>query len=309
MTALVIAEIQNGSIAPSTLRVISAAKRLNMPIHLLLAGSDLQQLAIQAADYAGIEIVKAADSPVLEAQLAEEMAPLIAEQAHHYSHVLMVSSTTGKDILPRAAALAGVGMVSDVTNILAPDRFERPVYAGNAVETVISKAQVTFLTVRPTAFDAVEGGNKAEVELLNWQHHSGLSQFTALKRNETSRPELSSAEIVVSGGRGLQSRENFKLLEQLADKLGAAIGASRAAVDAGFIANDCQVGQTGKVVAPRLYIAVGISGAVQHLAGMKDSSVIVAINKDPDAPIFEIADYGLVGDLFELLPELIEKLP
>ncbi|MBX2834344.1 MAG: FAD-binding protein [Micavibrio sp.] len=309
MSILVIAEHDNKTIANASLNAIGAAHKIHGDIHVLVAGSSCGQVADAAAKIAGVAKVLKADAPELGHGLAENLAPLIADLGKDYSHVLAPSSTFGKNVLPRAAALLDVQQISDISAVIDADTFERPVYAGNAIATVKSSDGIKLITVRGTNFDAVaaEGGS-AEIEDISSKGDSGLSSFDKLDVVESDRPELTSANIVVSGGRGLGSKENFAIIEKLADKLGGAIGASRAAVDAGYVANDMQVGQTGKVVAPSLYIAVGISGAIQHLAGMKDSKVIVAINKDADAPIFEIADYGLVGDLFEIVPELTDKL-
>ncbi len=309
MAILVLAEHDNKSLKPATLNAVTAASKLGGDIHVLVAGKGAGAVAEAASKVAGVTKVLHADDPALEHQLAENVAPIIVELAGDYSHILAPSTTTGKNILPRAAAVLDTQMISDISGIVDADTFERPIYAGNAIATVKSSDAKKLITVRGTAFDAAAtSGGSASVENISAKGDSGLSSFVGAEVSKSDRPELTSAKIVVSGGRGLGSKENFVILEKLADKLGAAMGASRAAVDAGYVPNDWQVGQTGKVVAPSLYIAVGISGAIQHLAGMKDSKVIVAINKDAEAPIFGIADYGLVGDLFEILPELTEKI-
>ena len=309
MSILIIAEHDNSGIAAATLNTVGAATQIGGDIHVLVAGHDCAGAANAAAQIEGVSKVLKADAAELGHSLAENIAPLIAELGGSYSHILSPSSTYGKNILPRAAALLDVQQISDISAVIDADTFERPVYAGNAIATVKSNDSVKLITVRGTNFDAVaaEGGSAA-VEDIASKGDQGLSSFVDLAVIESDRPELTSASIVVSGGRGVGSKEDFAIIEKLADKLGAAVGASRAAVDAGYVPNDYQVGQTGKVVAPNLYIAVGISGAIQHLAGMKDSKVIVAINKDEDAPIFEVADYGLVADLFDAVPELEGKL-
>ena len=309
MSILIIAEHDNSGIAAATLNTVGAATQIGGDIHVLVAGNDCAGAANAAAQIEGVSKVLKADAAELGHSLAENIAPLIAELGGSYSHILAPSSTYGKNILPRAAALLDVQQISDISAVIDADTFERPVYAGNAIATVKSNDSVKLITVRGTNFDAVaaEGGSAA-VEDIASKGDQGLSSFVDLAVIESDRPELTSASIVVSGGRGVGSKEDFAIIEKLADKLGAAVGASRAAVDAGYVPNDYQVGQTGKVVAPNLYIAVGISGAIQHLAGMKDSKVIVAINKDEDAPIFEVADYGLVADLFDAVPELESKL-
>ncbi len=304
---LVIAEHNNQSLSIATAHAVSAAQQIGADIHVLVAGHGCDAVAKQASGISGVAKVLVSDAAYYAWPLAENIAPLIASIAKNYSHVLAAATTTAKDILPRAAALCDMSQVSEIIQVISPDTFLRPVYAGNALETVASSDSIKFITVRQTAFSAAAQGGSAAIETLAATADSGLSQFVDLQESKSERPELTSARIVVSGGRGLGSAENFKLLEALADKLGAGIGASRAAVDAGYVPNDYQVGQTGKVVAPDLYIAIGISGAIQHLAGMKDSKVIVAINKDENAPIFEIADYGLVADWQTALPEL-EKL-
>ncbi len=309
MSILVIVEHDNTALAPATLHTLGAARLIGGDIDLLVAGAACGAVAEAAARIAGVSKVLLADNPALGHQLAENLAPLIVELAKHYSHVLAPATTFGKNLMPRAAALLDVQQISDISAVESADTFERPIYAGNALATVQSGDPIKLITVRTTKFDAVasEGGD-ASVEPIEGGGDAGLSEFLGLDAVKSERPELTSARIVVSGGRGMQSGENFKLLEAIADKLNAAVGASRAAVDAGYVPNDYQVGQTGKVVAPDLYIAVGISGAIQHLAGMKDSKVIVAINKDEEAPIFQVADYGLVADLFQVLPELAEAL-
>lgn len=309
MSVLVIAEHDNAALKPATLNTIGAAKQIGGDIHVLVAGSGCGAVADAAAKAEGVAKVLKADAPELEHGLAENVAPLIVELASGYSHVLAPATTFGKNVLPRAAALLDVQQISDISAVVDADTFERPVYAGNAVATVKSSDALKLMTVRGTTFDpvAAEGGSAA-VEDVASKGDSALSSYVGTEVTESDRPELTSADIVVSGGRGVGSAENFAIIEKLADKLGAAVGASRAAVDAGYVPNDYQVGQTGKVVAPNLYMAIGISGAIQHLAGMKDSKVIVAINKDEDAPIFQIADYGLVADLFEAVPELEGKL-
>ncbi len=308
MAVLVIAEHDNSEVKPSTRNIITAAKALNAgEVAVLVAGAGCASAAKQAAAIAGVSKVLQCDDTVYQHFLAENMATLIASIAKNYSHVLVPATTFGKDFMPRVAALLDVAQISDVMKVISADTFLRPIYAGNALATVQSADKIKVMTVRPSNFDKAGDGGSAAVENLGGKGDGGLSSFVNSERTKSDRPELTAAKIVISGGRGFGSGEKFKMLESLADKLGAAIGASRAAVDAGYVPNDYQVGQTGKVVAPDLYIAIGISGAIQHLAGMKDSKVIVAINKDENAPIFEIADYGLVGDLFEVVPAL-EKL-
>jgi electron transfer flavoprotein alpha subunit len=308
MTTLVIAEHENGAIAPATLNTVAAAAKIGGDIHVLVAGLNVAAVADAASKIAGVSKVMLADNAAYEHQLPENVAPLVVELASGYSHVLAAATSNGKNILPRVAAQLDVDQISEIISVESADTFKRPIYAGNAIATVQSSAALKVITVRATGFDAVaaEGGS-ASVEAVGAAHDAGKSSFVSEELAKSDRPELTAAKIVVSGGRGMQNGENFKHLYTLADKLGAAVGASRAAVDAGFVPNDMQVGQTGKIVAPQLYIAVGISGAIQHLAGMKDSKVIVAINKDEEAPIFQVADYGLVADLFEAIPEL-EKL-
>ncbi|WP_213308899.1 electron transfer flavoprotein subunit alpha/FixB family protein [Paraburkholderia sacchari] len=305
MANLVIAEHDNATIKAATLNTVAAAQKIGGDVHVLVAGHNAQAAADAAAKIAGVSKVLLADAPQLEAGLAENVEATVLGIAKNYSHILAPATAAGKNVTPRIAAKLDVAQISDITAVDSPDTFERPIYAGNAIATVQSADPVKVITVRTTAFDAVaaEGGSAA-VEKLEAAADSGLTQFVGREVTKLDRPELTSAKIIVSGGRGLGSGENYtKVLEPLADKLNAALGASRAAVDAGYVPNDYQVGQTGKIVAPQLYIAVGISGAIQHLAGMKDSKVIVAINKDEEAPIFSVADYGLVGDLFAAVPE------
>jgi electron transfer flavoprotein alpha subunit len=310
MTNLVIAEHDNGSIKAATLNTVAAAQKIGGDVHVLIAGHNAQAAADAAAKIAGVAKVLLADAPQLEVGLAENVEATVLAIAKNYSHILAPTTAAGKNVTPRIAAKLDVAQISDITAVNSADTFERPIYAGNAIATVQSQDPIKVITVRTTAFDAVaaEGGSAA-VEKIEAAADSGLSQFVGREVTKLDRPELTSAKIIVSGGRGLGSGENYtKVLEPLADKLNAALGASRAAVDAGYVPNDYQVGQTGKIVAPQLYIAVGISGAIQHLAGMKDSKVIVAINKDEEAPIFTVADYGLVGDLFTVAPELTAAL-
>src|SRR3954449_2088670 len=309
MSVLVIAEHADGAVKPATLTTVGAATKLGGDIHILVVGSDVQSAAQAASKISSVSKVLVADAPQYAHGLAENVAPLIVELAKGYSHVLAPATSFGKNVLPRVAALLDVAQLSEIVAVHDADTFDRPIYAGNAIATVQSSDPVKIITVRGTAFDpaAAEGGS-ASIESATAGTDTGLSKFVGQELSKSERPELTSARTIVSGGRGMQSGENFHMLETLADKLGAAVGASRAAVDAGFVPNDYQVGQTGKIVAPELYIAVGISGAIQHLAGMKDSKVIVAINKDEEAPIFQIADYGLVGDLFQALPEFQSEL-
>jgi electron transfer flavoprotein alpha subunit len=305
MTTLVIAEHDNASLKPATLNAVAAAQAMGGDIDLLVAGGDCGAAATAAAAIPGVGKVLCADNPAYANQLAENLSLLIADVASAYDNVIAPATTSGKNIMPRVAALMDVAQISDIIAVDGPDTFKRPIYAGNVIATVQSSDAKKVITVRTTAFDAVaDSGGAAAVEAVDAFHDAGLSSFVSEEVAESDRPELTAASVVISGGRGMQNGDNFQLLEGIADKLGAAIGASRAAVDAGFVPNDYQVGQTGKIVAPDLYIAVGISGAIQHLAGMKDSKVIVAINKDEDAPIFQVADYGLVADLFTALPEL-----
>lgn len=306
---LVIAEHDHQSIKPITLSVVTAAKNIGGEIDVLIAGTDCGGAAEQAAQIEGVRKVLKADAPELSHRLAENLAPVITEIADNYTHILGPASTFGKNCMPRIAALMDMQQISDISAVIDADTFERPVYAGNAVATVKSSDSIKIITVRGTTFDpAPTEGGSADIEDIQSHGDQELSDFVKAELSEGDRPELTAADIVISGGRGVGSAENFAMIEKLADKLGAAVGASRAAVDAGYVPNDYQVGQTGKVVAPTLYIAIGISGAIQHLAGMKDSKVIVAINKDEEAPIFQIADYGLAGDLFEIVPQLQEKL-
>ena len=313
MTILVIAEHNNAVLAAATLNTVAAAKAIGGDIHVLVAGSGCGAIGEAAAQIEGVAKVLVADDAAYANQLPENVAPLIAQLvgesgAKNYSHVLAAATTNGKNFLPRVAAQLDVDQISEIIAVESADTFKRPIYAGNAIATVQSSAAIKVITVRATGFDAVNAtGGSAAVEQISGTGDAGKSAFVGEELAKSDRPELTAAKIVVSGGRGMQNGDNFKHLYSLADKLGAAVGASRAAVDAGFVPNDMQVGQTGKIVAPQLYIAVGISGAIQHLAGMKDSKVIVAINKDEEAPIFQVADYGLVGDLFEIVPEL-EKL-
>ncbi|WP_020408177.1 electron transfer flavoprotein subunit alpha/FixB family protein [Hahella ganghwensis] len=309
MSVLVIADHDNSVLKPATLNVVAAAQQIGGDIEILVAGEGCGAVAEAAAKVAGVSKVLVADNAVYGHALAENLSLLVAELGKNYSHVLTSAGTTGKDFMPRVAALLDVAQVSDIIKVESADTFVRPIYAGNAIATVKSSDSVKVITVRPTGFDAVaaEGGS-ASVEAVASAHDAGVSSFVKEELAKSDRPELTSAGIVISGGRGMQNGDNFEMLYKVADKLGAAVGASRAAVDAGFVPNDMQVGQTGKIVAPQLYIAVGISGAIQHLAGMSDSKVIVAINKDEEAPIFQVADYGLVADLFDAVPELENSL-
>ncbi|MDP3536205.1 MAG: FAD-binding protein [Halomonas sp.] len=308
MSILVLADLHEGQQAGATAHVVAAAKAIGGDIDVLVAGEGVQAAADAAAQLDGVSKVRVADNAVYAHQLAEPMGALLFELADSYTHVLASASTTGKNVLPRLAALKDVSQLSDVIAVDSADTFKRPIYAGNAIATVKSADVLKVITVRTTGFDAVGAGGSANIEAVDVVVDNSQSSFIKEELAKSDRPELGGAKVVISGGRGMGNGENFKLLDGIADKLSAAIGASRAAVDAGFVPNDMQVGQTGKIVAPDLYIAVGISGAIQHLAGMKDSKVIVAINKDDEAPIFQVADYGLVGDLFELLPELESKL-
>ena len=309
MAALVIAEHDNAALKPSPLNTVSAALKIGGPVQVLVAGQQCANAAAAAAKIQGIEKVRVADAPQYSHPLAESLAALVVSLAESYSHILAPATTFGKNFLPRVAALLDVAQISDIIAVDSPDTFVRPIYAGNALATVQSSDRVKVITVRTTGFEAAKAdGGSAAIEPVTASADAGSSRFVSQELTKSARPELTAARIIVSGGRGMGNGENFKILEALADKLGAAVGASRAAVDSGFVPNDYQVGQTGKVVAPELYIAVGISGAIQHLAGMKDSKVIVAINKDAEAPIFQIADYGLVADLFQAVPELTSKL-
>jgi electron transfer flavoprotein alpha subunit len=309
MTALLVAEHDNKVLKDSTAKALTAAKALGGDVHVLVAGKDCRAVADSAAKLAGVAKVLLADAPAYEHMLAEPGAALIVSLAGSYDAIVAPSVANAKNIMPRVAALLDVMQLSDVTKVLGPDTFERLIYAGNAVQTVRSKDAKRVLTVRTTVFQPAGEGASAPVEAVNAAADPGVSSFVGEELSKSERPELTSAKIIISGGRAMQSRDNFtKYIEPVADKLGAAMGASRAAVDAGYAPNDWQVGQTGKVVAPELYLAVGISGAIQHLAGMKDSKVIVAINKDEEAPIFQVADYGLVADLYKALPELADEL-
>jgi len=308
MTALVIAEHDNASLKGSTLNTITAATACGGDVHVLVAGANCGAAAEAASKIDGVTKVLVADAPHFADGLAENAAEQALAIASSYSHILAPATAYGKNILPRVAAKLDVSQISEITKVVSPDTFERPIYAGNAIATVQSTDPVKVITVRSTGFDAAATGGNAAVETLGAVADSGKSAFVSREVAKSDRPELTAAKVIVAGGRGMGSGDNFKLLEPLADKLGAAMGASRAAVDAGFVPNDWQVGQTGKIVAPQLYIAVGISGAIQHLAGMKDSKTIVAINKDAEAPIFSVADYGIVGDLFELVPQLASDL-
>lgn len=309
MAILIIAEHNHHKLNPATHRVLTAAKQLGGEIHLLVAGAECRAVAEEAATLEGVSSVLLADNPAYQHFLAENIAPLVLTIASSYSHILAAASTTGKDIMPRVAALLDVAQLSDIIAVISLSEFKRPIYAGNAIVTVESLDKIKVITVRTSAFAASTAtGNNAAINVINPAETSDLSRFVSQEETASERPDLTSARIVVSGGRAFGSSENFTLLEKLATRLGAAIGASRAAVDAGYISNEYQVGQTGKIVAPDLYIAIGISGAIQHLAGMKESRIIVAINSDENAPIFEIADYGLVMDLFQALPELEKEL-
>ncbi len=308
MSILVFAEHDNSELKADTLKTVAAAQAIGSDIHLLVAGHNCQAVVDAASKVNGVAKVLVADNAAYEHQLAENVSLLVTELAADYSHILATALTTGKNFMPRVAALLDVAQISDIIAVESSDTFVRPIYAGNAIATVQSLDSKKVITVRPTGFDAVATDGNAEIIALDKVTDAGTSSHVNDELSVSERPDLGAASVVISGGRGMQNGDNFKLLEGIADKLGAAIGASRAAVDAGFVPNDMQVGQTGKIVAPDLYIAVGISGAIQHLAGMKDSKVIVAINKDPEAPIFQVADYGLVADLFDALPELESKL-
>ena len=309
MTTLLLAEHDNKALSATTAKAMAAAKALGAEVDVLVAGSDCRSVADSAAKLEGARKVLIADAPQFAHQLAEEIAALIVSLMPSYDAVVAASTAAGKNTMPRVAALLDVMQISDIIKVVKPDTFERPIYAGNAIQTVESADSKKVITVRTTAFPAVPATASAAIEVLTPPPPVGLSRFEKAEISKSDRPELTAAKIIISGGRGLQSGENFKkYIEPVADRLGAAVGASRAAVDAGYMPNDYQVGQTGKVVAPELYIAVGISGAIQHLAGMKDSKVIVAINKDGEAPIFQVADYGLIGDLFQVLPELGQEL-
>jgi electron transfer flavoprotein alpha subunit len=309
VSVLVIAEHDNASLRPATLNTVAAAMKIGSDIAVLVAGSGCAAAAKAAATVAGAKKALVADAPQYKEQLAENLAALVVGLADGYTHILAPATSFGKNVAPRVAALLDVAQVSDIVEVKSADTFVRPIYAGNALATVQSRDKTKVITVRTTGFDAAAAsGGSGLVENVQAGAETGLSSLVGRALTRSERPELTSARVIVSGGRGMGSGDNFKLLEPLADKLGAAMGASRAAVDAGFVPNDWQVGQTGKIVAPDLYIAVGISGAIQHLAGMKDSRVIVAINKDEEAPIFQVADYGIVGDLFRIVPELVKEL-
>ena len=308
MSNLVIAEHDNATLGAATLNAITAASQIGGDVHVLVAGSGAADVAAAAAQVSGVAKVLHADADHYKETVSVELANLVVSLAGDYTHILIASTTTGKDVMPRIAALLDSSQISDIISVESADTFKRPVYAGNAIATVQSNDAVKTLTVRPTGFDAAASGGSAEVASIEAVAADNSTKVVGRELTVSERPDLGAADIVVSGGRGVGSAENFKIIESLADKLGAAVGASRAAVDAGYMPNDYQVGQTGKVVAPSLYIAVGISGAIQHLAGMKDSKVIVAINKDPEAPIFEVADYGLVADLYDVVPELMESI-
>lgn len=308
MANLLIGEHDNSNLSPATAKALTASIEIGGETDILIAGEDCAGVAEQAAKLSGVRKVLVASSPALKHHLAEDMAELIVPLMANYECALAAATTTGKNYMPRIAARLDVGQLSDITAVISPNSFERPIYAGNALQTVETSDPKKIITVRTTAFEATPEGGSASVETIDAPAAKGSSEFVKEELSASDRPELTSARIIISGGRGMGSGENFALIEKIADKLGAAVGASRAAVDSGFVPNDYQVGQTGKVVAPELYIAVGISGAIQHLAGMKDSKVIVAINKDEEAPIFQVADYGLVADLFEALPELEAEL-
>ncbi|MCO4786309.1 MAG: FAD-binding protein [Marinomonas atlantica] len=309
MATLLIAEHNGKELAPATLSALTAAQQIGSDITVLVAGADVKVVADAVAQCAGVSKVLLAEGDSLAHDLAENLSELVVSMASDYSYIMAPANSVSKDTMPRVAALLDVGQLSDITAVLSGDQFQRPIYAGNAIATVTSKDATKVITVRAAAFDKVATtGGSATVESISAPEANSNSSWVSDELSKSERPELTAAERIVSGGRGVGSAENFALVEALADKLGAAVGASRAAVDSGFVANDLQVGQTGKIVAPSLYMAFGISGAIQHLAGMKDSKVIVAINKDEDAPIFQVADYGLVGDLFEILPEMTEKL-
>ena len=309
MTALVVAEHNNQELKPVTLNTVTAALGLDQDVHVLIAGNACSAVAEEAAKVSGVAKVLLVESGAYENFLAENIATLVSNISGDYDFILAPTTTNGKNVMPRVAALQDVSQISDISAIESSDTFQRPIYAGNCIATVKSNDSKKIITVRKTAFDAADAsGGSAEIITLEEINDAGISKFVKEEIAESDRPELTAADVIISGGRGMQNGDNFSILEGIADKLGAAIGASRAAVDSGFVPNDYQVGQTGKIVAPDLYIAVGISGAIQHLAGMKDSKVIVAINKDEDAPIFQVADYGLVADLFEAMPELESKI-
>jgi len=304
MAVLVVAAHDNKSVRANVANAVAAATKLDSDVTVLVAGKDCGDAAKSAAALQGVTKVLQVEDAAYANWLAEDIAPLVVKLAPNYSHVVMAADSVGKNVAPRVAALLDVGQVSEAIQIISPDTFVRPIYAGNAMATVQTSDKIKVVTIRPTNFKAVGTGGAAAIEQIGGEGAKGLSSYVGAELSKSERPELTSAKIVVSGGRGMGSGDNFKIIEALADKLGAGVGASRAAVDAGYVPNDYQVGQTGKVVAPDLYIAVGISGAIQHLAGMKDSKTIVAINKDEEAPIFQVADYGIVGDLFQIVPEL-----
>ena len=308
MGILILADHENGQLAGATLNTVTAATEIGGDIDILVAGDASGEVAKAAAAISGVTRVLNADADTLAHGIAENIAPLIQSLASGYTHLMAPATTTGKNVMPRVAALLDVMQISDIIKVVSENSFQRPIYAGNAIATVTSDEAIKVITVRSTAFEAAGDGGSATVEAAGAAEDAGLSSYVKSELSSSERPELTSAPIVISGGRGMQDGSNFAMLEKVADKLGAAVGASRAAVDAGFVPNDYQVGQTGKVVAPDLYVAVGISGAIQHLAGMKDSKVIVAINKDEEAPIFQVADFGLVADLFDAVPELENKL-
>jgi electron transfer flavoprotein alpha subunit len=308
MKTLVIAEHDNGALKPETSKTINAAIQMGFPVDVLVAGENIANMSETISSIEGVASVLVADNAAYAHQLAESMTDLVMSLTDNYSHIVASATTTGKNFMPRVAALLDVAQISEIIDVIDADTFKRPIYAGNAIATVKSLDTKKVITVRASSFDLQGEQAAVSINTLDTVSDSQLSTFVSVEQTESERPELTAAEVVISGGRGMQNGENFALLNGIADKLGAAIGASRAAVDAGFVPNDMQVGQTGKIVAPNLYIAVGISGAIQHLAGMKDSKVIVAINKDPDAPIFQVADYGLVADLFDVLPQLENAL-
>jgi electron transfer flavoprotein alpha subunit len=304
MSVLVVAAHDGKAVRANVANAVAAATQLDSDVHVLVAGQNAGEAAKSAAALQGVTKVLQAEDAAYANWLAEDVAPLVVKLAPAYSHIVMAADSVGKNVAPRVAALLDVGQVSEAIKVVSPDTFVRPIYAGNAMATVQSADKVKVVTIRPTNFKAAAGGGSAAIEQIGGEGGKGLASYVGAELSKSERPELTSAKIVVSGGRGMGSGDNFKILEALADKLGAGLGASRAAVDAGYVPNDYQVGQTGKVVAPDLYIAIGISGAIQHLAGMKDSKTIVAINKDEEAPIFQVADYGIVGDLFQIVPEL-----
>ena len=309
MTCLVVAEHDNAELKAATLSTVMAASQIGGDIHVLVAGTGCAAVADQAAKITGVSAVKIADDAMYEHQLAEPLTTLLVGLAGDYSHILAPATTFGKNMMPRVSALLDVAQISDISAVVSADTFVRPIYAGNALATVQSKDEKKLITVRGSTFDkAAADGGSASIDAISAATDPGISSFVSQELSKSERPELTAAKIVISGGRGVGSSDNFAIIESLADKLGAAVGASRAAVDAGYVPNDYQVGQTGKIVAPELYVAIGISGAIQHLAGMKDSKVIVAINKDEEAPIFQIADYGLIGDLFDVVPQLTDAL-